>query len=752
MSSRKLWLASPAADYISGFPIGTGRLAAMVFGGAPTERIALNHEWLWRGPNRCRDTEPVADRLAEVRNLLLAGRYEEGTTSGIPNRVDPYQPAGDLHLRLDHGEIADYRRELDIEQGVVCVQYGAGDAFFRRECLADLTHDVLLIHLTASRAFTLRAWLGRIEDPGCLLRREAVPGQLVLDGQFERGIAFRVGVEVNARGGEMRVEGDELVVEGAEEALLTVNIGTSAKGQAPVHECVPAGFTCADWTGLLESHTRAYRRLFGRCRLDVAGHEPALPIDERLRNARAGHADPLLPVLYFNYGRYLLLACTARAELPPNLQGKWNEDIRPPWESDYHHDVNLQMAYWPAEAGHLPESTEPLFQHLERFVPHARKAARDLYGCDGVWFPIQTDVWGRATPESHGWAVWIGAAAWLAQHLWWRYEYSQDVEFLARRAYPFLRETAAFYESYLVADAAGQLQVVPSQSPENRFVGGGDLPVSLCVSATMDVVLIRELLSHAIQAAETLNVDQARREAWWDIISRLPDLKVGRYGQLQEWNEDFEEVEPGHRHFSHLIGLYPGEALDPERTPDLWEAARVSLERRLDNAGGHTGWSRSWVACLFARLGQAGEAWEHLLHLVTDFATDSLLDLHPPRIFQIDGNLGGTAAVLEMLLQSYHEELHFLPALPPAWPRGRVKGLCARGGYTVALTWANGALQTATVVARTDRECTVLEPDVEFAVKDSHGNPVVAERDGGRIRFDVRAGEVVTLTPAATAR
>jgi alpha-L-fucosidase 2 len=775
LTHEKLWYTRPAADYIEGLPVGTGRLAAMVLGTVKRERIALNHEWLWKGINRHRDTEPCAHLLPEVRKQLLAGQYEEGTRlaneafggaggiSGKPPRVDPYVPAGDLYIELNHGVHSGYRRELDLATAQVSVSYHADGKPFRREIIAHLTNDRVMVRYTAGgKPFTGALWLDRLLDPDCMLLFSGTTKGIRMDGAIENGLSFRVQASVRIKDGTLAIQQRRrLEFRDVTELLVVVNIGTSAKDRDPVKECGPYRVPKFDWNALLSAHRTEHARHYGGLKLDLGMPVPDLPTNERIEAMRRGAPDPSMPLLYFNYGRYLLCAATANAEQPPNLQGKWNEDLNPPWESDLHQDVNLQMNYWPAEPGNLQAYTNALFTHMENFVAHGRKAARDLYGCEGIWLPIQTDPWGRSTPESFGWAVWIGAAPWLAQHLWWHYEFGLDRGFLEKRAYPFFKEVAAFYESYLVADANGTLQIVPSQSPENRFKGSGDrFPVSIGVSATMDVELAMELLRNTIRASEILGVDPEKRATWQDMLRRLPPLKIGRHGQLQEWNEDFEEVEPGHRHISHLYGLYPGDLFAADATPALWKAARVSLERRLSNFGGHTGWSRAWVACCFARLRDGERALEHMSALAADFATDSLLDLHPPRIFQIDGNFGGAAAVMEMLLHCHERApvsgdapladryiLHFLPALPAAWPQGRITGLRARGGYTVDMMWANGRLVEAVVTAKVSGDCIVRATDWTPRVTGADGAAVAVSQSNGLATFRVESGKRYTLRP-----
>jgi alpha-L-fucosidase 2 len=778
-----LWYTKPAAEWPEALPIGNGRLAAMVFGGIKRERLALNHECLWRGDHRKRDVPARAHLLAAVRERLLAGDYEEGTRlgneafgglggmSGNPHRVDPFQPAGDLYLEFNHGYVHRYIRELDLATGLAKVAYhtpglvyipnhvgtGAGAAVksqnlvLTREYLASFHDDSILVHITAEgKPFSATLWLDRLLDPGCTLTFRTRRAGLIMDGRFSSGLRFRVQAAVRAEGGRLSViENRKVMVQDTRDLLVRMTMGVAAFGRLPSREAGPLRPPRKTWTALLKDHARIYRKYYGGMTLDLPFDVPPIPTDERIAACRRGVSDPGLPLLYFHYGRYLLCASGGLGTLPPNLQGKWNEDLNPPWDADYHLDINLQMCYWPTEPGHLQFCAGSLLDFLDRFVPHARRAARRLYGCRGIWFPIQTDPWGRSTPESYGWAVWIGAAAWMAQHVWWHYEYGQDKRFLARRGYPFLKEAAAFFESYLVPGPDGKLHIVPSQSPENRFAESGKrFPVSLAVDAAMDLELCRDLLSHAIRAAEILGLDEDKRRTWRSILDRLPELRIGSKGQLLEWNQEFKEVEPGHRHISHLFALFPGEQISRERTPRLFRAARKSLELRLANFGGHTGWSRAWTACCFARLGEGDRAFEHLQALITDFATPSLLDLHPPRIFQIDGNLGGTAAVLEMLLQSYHEELHLLPALPRAWPSGTARGLRARGGYTVDLAWSAGRLTRASLVPLRSRICTLKAGRTRFQVRDSAGRSVRVAREAGRLRFPVRAGQEYIIRPA----
>ena len=721
MGNNLLRYSAAASEWKEGLPIGNGRIGAIVCGDTAEERFALNHEWLYRGRFRDRAIiPPPAGALAEVRRLIDERRFIEAAAlandafaptggtlaSSLPPRVDPYQPAGDLII--DYGAPAEsYERSLDIASALHTVRRRQNGASTVQRSFTAYPAGALFIELASASGLDALVSLSRTEDAGCALTYDVSPSGITMRGVFDGGIKFTVALRVY--GCEASVEGGGLRLSGSR-AVVGLNIGTSSQGLDPDAEAALPD--SVDFERLLAAHSAAFGKYYGACELTLDVPEPAVTTDRRLADFKAG-GDPSLALLYFNFGRYLFICSSG--SLPPQLQGIWNDKIAPPWECDFHNDVNLQMNHWMCEATGLGELCEPLFAFCERLVPSARKAAEQLYGCRGICFPIQTDAWSISTPESHGWAVWTGAAAWLALHFWQHYEYTGDEEFLRARAYPFLREAAEFYESYLYRDGEGKLVFAPSQSPENVFVGGAS-PVSICKNCALDLELAAETFRAASDAAFILRLDHDRYRRWRELLADLPKLQVGSRGQLLEWGEEFEEAEPGHRHVSHLWGVYPAQTITKADTPKLFAAAKRTLELRLAHGGGHTGWSRSWTSCLCAVFGDAEAAYAHLTALICDFATVSLLDLHPPRIFQIDGNFGGAAAVCEMLLHSSDRGVVLLPALPDKWRAGgSARGLRARGGLTLSFAWRGGEIVSLSVSSERGGEFVLADGSAPLA-------------------------------------
>ncbi|MDR0949624.1 MAG: glycoside hydrolase family 95 protein [Lachnospiraceae bacterium] len=744
----RLWYESPATQWEEALPLGNGRLGAMIFGGAQQERFQVNEESIWNGAPSNRNNPDALDRLPKIRELLLAGRITEAqrlmhlSLSGCPSWMSPYQTLGDVWLAFaPMGEITHYERSLNLDDALHTVRFTADGVTYIRQSLISMKDDCMAVLLNADSLGKLN--LSITLDRGKYFDgiRQVDDNGLWLYGNLGKGASdFGMMIKAYGNGGEISVIGETLCVEQADEVLLLFSANSSyhissqeADSTAlfdSVYEKVQLeeGSTpSAYFRLLLDRHLAAYHHYYHRVSLMLEDEHPSddrIPTDKLLSLAAQGEVGLELVNLYFAYGRYLLIACSSPVgELPATLQGLWNKDFLPPWDSKFTININTQMNYWPAESTNLSECHLALFRLLRKMIPNGRRTAKEMYGCRGFVCHHNTNIYGDTAPQDQ-WipgTYWVMGAAWLCTHLWTHYEYTLDQDFL-KEYFPVMCESALFFCDFLI-EKDGFLVTCPSVSPENTFRLPNGEEGANTYGVTMDNQILRDLFTQCLSAAQHLGNELSSDITTYSfeeatvaifaqfgvtdicafllqlqgMLAKLPPTQIGPLGTLLEWMEDYEEVEPGHRHISHLYGLYPSEQISPDQTPALAAAARATLERRLKSGGGHTGWSRAWIINHYAKLRDGEAAFFNLTQLFATSTYPNLFDRHPP--FQIDGNFGATAAIAQMLVQSTLQCIDLLPALPNAWTNGQVNGLCVKGNAQIAIVWKDALLVECTLTA-----------------------------------------------------
>ncbi len=749
-SPLRLWYRQPAKEWVEALPVGSGKLGAMIFGGVAAERLQLNEDTLWAGGPYEPINPEAKGALPEIRRLIDAGEYAKATEladakfMGVPKRQMSYQTIGDLKLDfpglVEAG--SDYVRDLDIDGAIATTRFTVGGVRHVREVVGSAPDGVIAVRLTASRKGAITVDLS-FASPLKSKPVSSVDGaQLVLAGINEPSqgvdakLRFECRVDVRARGGQVSGEGGVLSVKGADEVLLLIAAATSYKRYDDVsgdpvalNKATLARLSNKPWATILAEHQADHRALFRRVRVDFGRtRADLLPTDVRVKQSPTTD-DPSLAALYYQYGRYLLIACSRPGSQPANLQGIWNDKTFAPWGGKYTININTEMNYWPAEPTGLPELVEPLIALVQDISETGARMASAMYGARGWVTHHNTDLW-RATAPIDGakYGVWPTGGAWLCKHVWDHYDYSRDKAYL-ERVYPLMKGSARFFLDTLVVDPKfGVLVTNPSISPENDHGHGS----SIVAGPTMDQAIVRDLFDNCLKAEAVLGADEAFVAEVKAARTKLAPYKIGKDGQLQEWQEDWDAdaKDIHHRHVSHLYGLFPSDQISVDTTPKLAAAARQTLVTRGDLS---TGWAIAWRLNLWSRLGDGDHAHGILKLLLGPERTyPNMFDAHPP--FQIDGNFGGTSGMTEMVLQSRNDRIYLLPALPSSWPTGHITGLRARGAVGVDVRWAGGKLSEAVLTAKADGKHTVVHAGSKLELDLEKGQ---------RVRLVVRNGALV---------